>query len=217
MSNPPSNLHVEFDDDSDRFTNLVSNGSDILATALTELLVCSNNFMSVPVMDILTNNSIGNIEVSLIAPSSLLSFSNQILSSVKYTQLRLKMSSSSQINADIQNTIRMEDVKSGLNRNISLSVLPNKSLVSNPSLSVVSPSDNFSSWHVIFSDTDAVSMQLNGVDVAMNIGYISGGAGDKVTLSPKSSSLGHYTVHLNGRKADNSVVDRTLIVQYGAN
>ena len=54
VANPPSNIHVEIEDRTDRFTNVVTDGTKILGTNATDIYIYSNSLNDTPIMDVFT-------------------------------------------------------------------------------------------------------------------------------------------------------------------
>ena len=215
MANPPSNLHVEIEDNSDRFTNVVSDGSNILGVTATELFLYSESLNMLPLVDILTNNR--NEHITVNSATNNLKFTKQVITSQSKTELRVGITPLSLVESVINDIVDIQDVKSGLNRQIPLLVNPHKSLLYLKIVPIVLRSDNLTSWSVAFSNRVPISIKVNGENIDSN--YYNGGSNDELSIflerpSKRNSYDDHAYLVVKGIKADLSVFNRLFIVQY---
>ncbi len=215
LANPPSNIHIEIDDNSDRFTNVVSDGSNILGTTLTELSIYSNEFASIPIFDVLTNHELGDIDVRTLSLTNL-RFDKSIISSGDTDEFRVFATSLTPVVGMETDDILLEDKKSGLTRYIPLVIDPGKSLVSLGEVVIVSPSDGFISWNATYSSDSPMLVELNGQ--AVDSYSCRGGASDELVVSyppvVRSSASDHFYISVKGVKEDGDVVNAMFVIRY---
>ncbi len=213
--NPPSNLGIEITDESE-FSNVITDGRNILAATANSLHLYINKTKALPVLK-LKSTYIGAVSVA--CQNTSLELENR-LDPIETGVSNVFMYNGVAFSSLINDEILINDGISGHNLQIPLLINPANTLLSTGD-SFEIPSENLNSWEVILPDDfphGAVKVEMNGSVIPLNNKHYIGNNLNSLTFLARKSlpAAGQYvSILLKGIKPNKKVVTRTIILQVG--
>ncbi len=221
VNNPPSNIHVEIIDEESDFTNVVTDGTNVLGTNVNQVHIYASTFTDINVLNYFTANE-NAMYSGCGSPVDYLSWSKTQISSVnnitKYKALLSltgTLPSSNEIitGAEVKAN-NGEGWNSGLIIKVPMTIVASNRLTTLSHTEIISASNNFKTWTVNVLNYAEMQnyIQINGTDlVGLYTG--NGNAGVKVSIKNSIPGTKYLYLELNGVTTTNKIIDRQVVLQ----
>lgn len=225
VSNPPSNIHVEITDEESDFTNVVTDGTNILGTNVNDIYLYANAFSNINVLNYFTGNE-NAMYSGCFSPVSFLQWTKaQLSSSGNITRYKSMVSTTETLYNPVATEVEVRangsgGGNSGLAIKVPVSVLPDSRLTAQASglTNLILGSDNLRSWTATIVNRTAMQdyIQINGADLT---DLYKSSEVQQLQVSVKPSyynalpTAKYLYVELNGVSTDNRIIDRLIVLQ----